>query len=64
MLKQFDLSQCPLGENLLAEDICNLLDGNALSRLVVCCGAKVAISCKFDICLDCAGEGQDWQDKA
>lgn len=35
VLQQFDLSQCALGKNLLAEDIGDLLDGDTLVRLVV-----------------------------
>jgi hypothetical protein len=35
MLKQLDLSEGTLGQNLLAEDIGHLLDGNALAVLVV-----------------------------
>lgn len=35
MLQQLDLTQGALGEDLLAEDICDLLDGYALASLVV-----------------------------
>jgi len=35
MLQQLDFAQGPLGEDLLAEDICDLLDGYTLARLVV-----------------------------
>jgi hypothetical protein len=35
MLQQLDLTQSPLRQDLLAEDICDLLDGYALARLVV-----------------------------
>lgn len=35
VLQQLDLSQRPLGEDLLAEDIGDLLDGDALTSLVV-----------------------------
>lgn len=35
VLEQLDLAQGALGENLLAKDICNLLDGDALVGLVV-----------------------------
>jgi hypothetical protein len=38
MLKQLDLSQSPLGQDLLAEDIGDLLDGDALAGLDVGCG--------------------------
>lgn len=38
MLKQLDLSQGPLGQDLLAEDIGDLLDGDALAGLDVGCG--------------------------
>ena len=39
MLKQLDLSQSPLGQDLLAEDIGDLLDGDTLAGLHVGCGA-------------------------
>lgn len=35
VLEQLDLAQSALGENLLAEDIGDLLDGDALVGLVV-----------------------------
>lgn len=35
VLQQLDLSQRPLGQNLLAKHIGNLLDGDALTRLRV-----------------------------
>lgn len=35
MLQQFDLSQGPLGQNFLAEDIGDLLDGDALAGGIV-----------------------------
>lgn len=35
MLEQFDLTQCPLGENLLAEHIGDFLDGYTLTSLNV-----------------------------
>jgi hypothetical protein len=35
MLKELDLSQSALGQDLLAEDIGNLLDGNTLTSLVI-----------------------------
>jgi hypothetical protein len=35
VLKQLDLAQGPLGQDLLTEDIGNLFNGNALVRLVV-----------------------------
>lgn len=35
MLQQLDLTQGAFGQNLLGEDICNLLDSDALARLVV-----------------------------
>lgn len=35
MLQQFDFAQCAFGENLLAEDIGDLLDGDPFIRLVV-----------------------------
>lgn len=41
MLQQLDLAQSALGEDLLAEDIGDLLDGHALVRLVVNRGAVV-----------------------
>jgi hypothetical protein len=33
VLKKLNLSQCPLGQNFLAEDIGNLLDGDALASM-------------------------------
>lgn len=35
VLEQLDLAQGALGENLLAEDICDFLDGNTLVGLVI-----------------------------
>ena len=35
MLEQLDLTQGALGQDLLAEDIGDLLDGDAFARLVV-----------------------------
>ena len=35
VLEQFDLSQSPLGEDLLAEDIGDLLDGNTVTSHIV-----------------------------
>lgn len=35
VLQELDLAQSSLGENLLAEDIGNLFDGNTLAGLVV-----------------------------
>lgn len=35
VLQQLDLAQCTLRQDLLAEDICDLLDGYALARLVI-----------------------------
>jgi hypothetical protein len=40
MLEQLDLSQSALGEDLLAEDVGDFLDGDALASLGVGCGAK------------------------
>ena len=56
VLQQLDLSQGALGQDLLAEDICNLFDGNAFSRLVVCGSAKIAISGRIRERLDCLRE--------
>ena len=39
MLQQLDLAQGALGQNLLAEDIGDLLDGHTLVRLVIHGGA-------------------------
>ena len=44
MLQQLDLAQGALGQNLLAEDIGDLLDGDALARPVVGRGAVWSIS--------------------
>ena len=41
MLEQLDLAQGALGEDLLAEDIGDLLDGDALVRLAVDGGAAM-----------------------
>ena len=41
MLEQLDLSQSALGQNLLGEDICNLLNRNTFLGLSVCCGARL-----------------------
>lgn len=35
VLQELDLTQRPLGEDLLAEDICDLLDGDPLVGLVI-----------------------------
>jgi hypothetical protein len=35
MLQELDLSQCPLRQDLFAEDICNFLDGDTFARLTV-----------------------------
>ena len=40
VLQELDLAQCPLGQDLLAEDIGDFLDGNALVCLVVDGGAS------------------------
>lgn len=39
VLQQLDLTESSLGENLLAKDIGNLLDGDTFSGLVVDSGA-------------------------
>jgi hypothetical protein len=44
VLQQLDLAQGALGQNLLAEDIGDLLDGDALARPVVGRGAVWSIS--------------------
>lgn len=44
VLQQFDLAQSSLGEDLLAEDICHLLDGDTLAGLVVLGGTGRAVS--------------------
>ncbi len=43
VLKKLDLSQSPLCQNFLAEDIGDLFDRDALSRLVVGRGAHDAV---------------------
>lgn len=43
MLKQLDLSQRTLGQNLFAEDVGDLLDGDALASLGMVC-STVALS--------------------
>jgi hypothetical protein len=35
VLKELDLSESSLGQNLLAEDICDLLDGNSFASLAI-----------------------------
>ncbi|KAJ4983462.1 hypothetical protein SVAN01_11025 [Stagonosporopsis vannaccii] len=45
VLQQLDLAQGALGQDLLAEDIGDLLDGNALAGLVVGCGAAGPSAC-------------------
>ena len=35
VLQELDFAQCPLGQDLLAEHIGDLLDGHALARLAV-----------------------------
>lgn len=35
MLQQLDFAQSTLGEDLLAEDICDLFDGNAFGSLTI-----------------------------
>jgi hypothetical protein len=35
VLQQFDLAECALGQDLLAEDVGNLFDGDTLARLVI-----------------------------
>ena len=44
MLQQLYLSERPLGQDLLAEDIGNLLDGNPLTSLVVRSSAAKGLS--------------------
>jgi hypothetical protein len=41
VLQEFDLSQCPLGENFLAEDIGYLLDGDSFTGLAVGGSARI-----------------------
>lgn len=43
VLQQLDLAQSALGENLLAENIGNLFDGDALVRLSVYCSAVIVL---------------------
>lgn len=53
VLEELDLSQRPLGENLLAEDIGHFLDSNPFSVLGVCgCAACVSVACQFVVALD------------
>ena len=35
MLQELDFSQCSLGQDLLAEDVCDLLDSDTFPRLTV-----------------------------
>lgn len=56
MLQQLDLTQGALGEDLLAEDICDLLDSDAFARLVVGSRAAGGLACiRWD------GEGAEYQ---
>lgn len=41
VLEQLDLSQSALGENLLAENVGDLLDGDALTSVSICRGADI-----------------------
>lgn len=43
VLQQLDLSQGALGENLLAKDICDFLDCDTFTGLVVGSGADNAV---------------------
>ena len=46
MLQQFDLAQCPLGEDFLAEDIGHFLDCDSLARLAVRgCAEALSVRC-------------------
>lgn len=54
MLQQLDLAQGALGQDLLAEDIGDLLDGDALSCRVVGRGAVWSISVLCYTVLGCA----------
>ena len=38
VLKELDLTQSPLCENLLAEDVGNFFDGYPVASLIICCG--------------------------
>lgn len=40
VLKKLDLAQRSFGQNLLAEDIGDFLDSDALSRLIIRCSAE------------------------
>jgi len=59
VLQQLDLTQRTLGEDLLAEDIGDLLDGHALARLVVGCRTAGSLSA-LNSCLR-AGQGESYQ---
>jgi hypothetical protein len=41
VLEKFDLSQCPLGQDLLAEDIGNLLDSDTFASMNICGSTKI-----------------------
>jgi hypothetical protein len=61
VLQQLDLTQRALGEDLLAEDIGDLLDGHALARLVVGCRTADTLSAS-DSCLRLrAGQSESYQ---
>jgi hypothetical protein len=47
VLEQLDFAQGALGQDLLAEDIGDLLDGNAFARLVVHSGTVARENCQL-----------------
>lgn len=46
VLQQLDLAEGALGQDLLAEDVCDFLDGDLLFRIVasLCCAGVVSVS--------------------
>jgi hypothetical protein len=57
VLQELDLAECTLGQDLLAEDIGDLLDGDALVRLIVH-GGTVGTWCQQS---RASSEGHFWR---
>ena len=55
MLKQLDLSQGPLGQDLFAENIGDLFNGNTFAGHAVCGGAVIWSDEGRDVDMVCAG---------
>jgi len=48
VLEQLDLSQCALGQDLLAEDVGDLLNSDALASLDVGGGTREGQQCQYE----------------